>query len=392
MSICSLTDCWLVSPLNRKTACVRAVVNELQREKSTGDVPDFNFIALNGMEMRHPFEAYVKLWEAISNDREKCGPESAARNLEQHFMIQSNSPKATVDCVTVVLLDEIDYLVTQKQTVLYNFFDWPSRALEVCSKNRLVVIGVSNTMNLRDRLLPRVQSRIGSNEIFFQAYGIQQIVAILTSKLKQASPHYQVFDEDAVAFASKKTAAQSGDIRKAFHYCRRAAETILEKSENEEPATSPPMVLVRDILNSSREFFNSAESKRIGMCTPLEALLLVSIAALRTSTGREVGGFDAEEILTKMESIANSFGDKRYLPPPSLQETLGMLTRLGEARIVTMETPRHSSVSYRASLVGSDGAWPIVSMSSDKTAILMALSKTNHGTLAKRFLAQNTSF
>lgn len=28
---------------------------------------------------------------------------------------------------SVLLVDELDYLVTRKQTVLYNLFDWPTR-------------------------------------------------------------------------------------------------------------------------------------------------------------------------------------------------------------------------------------------------------------------------
>ena len=50
--------------------------------------------------------------------------------------------------VTVLMLDEIDYLVTKKETLIYNFFDWPLRA----NRSRLVVIGISNTLNLPGKL------------------------------------------------------------------------------------------------------------------------------------------------------------------------------------------------------------------------------------------------
>jgi Cdc6-like AAA superfamily ATPase len=36
----------------------------------------------------------------------------------------------------VVLMDELDFLVTRKQSVLYNLFDWPTRR-----HARLIVIG-----------------------------------------------------------------------------------------------------------------------------------------------------------------------------------------------------------------------------------------------------------
>ena len=41
--------------------------------------------------------------------------------------------------------------------VLYNLFEWPMR-----KGSRLAVIGVANTMDLPERLLPRIASRLGS--------------------------------------------------------------------------------------------------------------------------------------------------------------------------------------------------------------------------------------
>jgi hypothetical protein len=48
----------------------------------------------------------------------------------------------------VVLMDELDLLVTRKQTVIYNFFDWPNRR-----HARLVVVAIANTMDLPERML-----------------------------------------------------------------------------------------------------------------------------------------------------------------------------------------------------------------------------------------------
>ena len=48
----------------------------------------------------------------------------------------------------MVLMDELDLLVTRKQTVIYNFFDWPNRR-----HSRLVVVAVANTMDLPERML-----------------------------------------------------------------------------------------------------------------------------------------------------------------------------------------------------------------------------------------------
>jgi origin recognition complex subunit 1 len=340
------------------------------------------------MEMRHAFEAYVKLWEGIAGaDAKQCNVETAASRLEAHFSGKKGLDVEDGERIVVVLLDEIDYLVTKKQSVIYNFFDWPLRALSSGSTTRLVVIGVSNTLNLPDRLHPRVQSRIGSKRIVFEAYGVKETVAILEEKTKRASPSYRVFDEDAILFASKKTAQLSGDIRKAFHICRSAAEMLLNGGND--PSQQKPMVRIKDVLKVSRESFNSAQSRSVALCTPFEVLLLVSLASLSKTTGREFGRFDVEEILTKMESMANASGNPMYLPAPTLSETLGILSRLGEAQLISLETPANTSLSYSASLAGSGGAWPLVTMVMDDVAVLVALKDTCHKGLAQKYLSKS---
>lgn len=54
-------------------------------------------------------------------------------------------------------MDELDQLVTAKQDVVYNFFNWPTIA-----GSKLVVIAVANTMDLPERVMTgRVRSRLG---------------------------------------------------------------------------------------------------------------------------------------------------------------------------------------------------------------------------------------
>jgi origin recognition complex subunit 1 len=58
---------------------------------------------------------------------------------------------------SIVLMDELDQLVTNKQDVVYNFFNWPTLA-----GSKLVVIAVANTMDLPERVMTgRVRSRLG---------------------------------------------------------------------------------------------------------------------------------------------------------------------------------------------------------------------------------------
>jgi origin recognition complex subunit 1 len=172
-------------PGTGKTASVNSAIARLRKEQAKGKLPAFQFVSLNGMEMRHPFEAYVKFWEKISGpDKQKCPPEVAVAKLERHFAGRGRQDGTKSSQIVVLLLDEIDYLVTKKQTVLYNFFDWPRRTLENGSGPRLIVIGISNTLNLPSRLKPSVQSRLGSETCAYKSYNVKDMNAILKTKIQ----------------------------------------------------------------------------------------------------------------------------------------------------------------------------------------------------------------
>jgi hypothetical protein len=80
--------------------------------------------------------------------------------------------------------------------VLYNLFNWP-----MLQHSRLVVVGIANTMDLPERLLPRVSSRMGMKRIVFEPYTRVQIEAIVKSRLRH---HTAVFQADAVEMVARK--------------------------------------------------------------------------------------------------------------------------------------------------------------------------------------------
>jgi hypothetical protein len=96
------------------------------------------------------------------------------------------------------------------------------------------------------------------------------------------------------------------------------------------------------------------------------------------------------EITAKMRSMADGFGDPMYLPPPTLLETLGMIPRLYDNHLIAVTTPRYRSLSFRASLAGSGGPWPLVSMVMDDLAVISALKGTPHNDLVQRFLSRSS--
>ena len=124
-------------------------IHRLQTQSSQGHIPSFTFVSINGMSLSHPLDVYIILWEAISSH--KANYEIALNKLDQFFSSRNSNLETATSSNTitndkfktiVLLLDEIDYMVTPKQEVLYNLFDWPMRTNEDSSSgNRLIVIG-----------------------------------------------------------------------------------------------------------------------------------------------------------------------------------------------------------------------------------------------------------
>ncbi|EKV17437.1 ATPase, AAA-type, core [Penicillium digitatum] len=207
------------TPGTGKTATVREVVAQLNGAVHEEEMDDFIFVEINGMKVTDPHQSYSLLWEALKGDR--VSPSHALDLLEREF---SNPSPRRVSCV--VLMDELDQLVTKNQSVMYNFFNWPA-----LRHSRLIVLAVANTMDLPERTLSnKISSRLGLTRITFPGYRHTDLMEIISTRL--ASVPGNIVDPDAVQFASRKVAAVSGDARRALDICRRAVE-IAEQAADE---------------------------------------------------------------------------------------------------------------------------------------------------------------
>lgn len=82
--------------------------------------------------------------------------------------------------------------------VLYNLCEWPTRP-----GARLAVVGIANTLDLPERLLPRIASRLGGRRVVFQPYKRDQLKRIVDERLRGAGVCH-VFQENAIKYAAGK--------------------------------------------------------------------------------------------------------------------------------------------------------------------------------------------
>ncbi|CAD1779388.1 similar to Saccharomyces cerevisiae YML065W ORC1 Largest subunit of the origin recognition complex [Maudiozyma barnettii] len=230
-----------------KTLTVREVMKELQHSASQKELPPFQYIEINGLKMVKPTDSYEVLWSKISGDNLTWG--AAMESLQFYFEKVPKDKKRPI----VVLLDELDALITKQEDIMYNFFNWTSY-----ENSKLIVVAVANTMDLPERQLGnKVSSRIGFTRIMFAGYTHEELKSIIDLRLQGLNDTFFYVDKDsgnayladnfsidekkdklpsnlkkvrlrmssdAIEIASRKIASVSGDARRALKACKRAAE------------------------------------------------------------------------------------------------------------------------------------------------------------------------
>ncbi|GIL83271.1 hypothetical protein Vretimale_11290 [Volvox reticuliferus] len=204
-------------PGTGKTACVMEVLASVRSAAQSSGV---QLIILNALQLPSPQHVYSKLWERMSGQR--YGPSRALRALDESFLSGHRRH------MTLLIVDEIDVLITKDQAVLYNLFEWPLQR-----SAKLAVIGISNTHDLDSRVLPRIASRLSGSKLAFNPYNFEQLREILNSRLQGVT----AVAKAAVDFCARKVASTTGDVRRALELLRRAteiAETELAEKQRQQ--------------------------------------------------------------------------------------------------------------------------------------------------------------
>ena len=216
------------TPGTGKTSTIKEVLSQLDLRVRDGELRPFKYVEINGMKLVHPNAAYEYLWQAL--DRGSISQTSAMTALEKAFSAdESRERRGTV----VVLLDEMDQLITKGQQLMYNFFNWPS-----LQHSRLIVIAVANTMDLPERVLSnKISSRVGLTRIQFPGYTHDQLKEIIRQRLEfagigsqsqvsgdndQDKANNPVITDEAIDYATRKVASVGGDARRVLEFVKNA--------------------------------------------------------------------------------------------------------------------------------------------------------------------------
>ena len=207
-------------PGTGKTAVVKNVIDRLTT-KATDSKIEMMAPVVNAKLANSPYKVLFEIAEEIGINREQEGRvhftglsmgEATDRILQ---FIQKKKLHV------ILVIDEIDSLVEKSgDDILYSF----TRANQHMAKGGFVsLIGISNSIDFKDRLDPRVRSSLSEEEVVFNPYTVDQLREILHERSSLAFTEGAVTDA-AINLCAAMAGREHGDARKAIDLLRIAAE------------------------------------------------------------------------------------------------------------------------------------------------------------------------
>lgn len=217
------SGCLYVSgpPGTGKSAMVQHTTKEVAGQTGV------TYAYINCMSIKSSKDLYTTLLEELTSDGSTANESDAMATLQDIFIQKKKKKKSTP--AYLVILDEIDHILTMGLESLYRMFEWSLQG-----SSRLALIGIANALDLTDRFLPRLKAKNMKPDLLpFLPYTAPQVKNVIITRLKSLlptdtkQPDYVPFIHPAaIELCSRKVASQTGDLRKAFEICRRALDII----------------------------------------------------------------------------------------------------------------------------------------------------------------------
>ncbi|KAK3310053.1 P-loop containing nucleoside triphosphate hydrolase protein [Chaetomium strumarium] len=318
---------------------------------------------INCMSIKSSKDLYIALLEQLAGDTDMS--ESDIVEALQKLFLQ----KKTTD-VFLVVLDEIDHILTMDPESLYRVFEWALRPT-----SRLTLVGIANALDLTDRFLPRLKSRNLKPELLpFLPYTAPQVKRIITERLKSLAPKgasadfIPFFHPAAIELCSRKVSSQTGDLRRAFEICRRALDLVENetrlKHENEVKEQILLMSPSRKVLGENRNLASSSARPFLGTQS-ISTALHKSLQTLTVETAPRV----TIAHLNKVTAAAFSNGASQRLKTLNLQQKAALCSLLAIEK-------RNRSVAQTPSSSFSSSSTPTTPSTKTRTSVSAPTVKT----------------
>ena len=266
-----------------KTECLNNVINIVEKELDNKIInigynqSKFIKIMLSGVNFPNINNIYKIIYQSIfpnnnfrKNNKNKdkiymSNPNYAL--LLDNFFKNRYSIKYPDNHILLVI-DEIDYLLCQNQRIFYNIFNWTNYEY-----SKLILIAISNTIDLYQRLDQNIESRIGNNHLVFKPYTKEQFYTIFQTNYL----HFNNFSTDALKICFMKVAAINGDIRRVFNVLNKAKDLYEYDIKHNKCKKKEKIISKEYISRAYIDLYGSREIKLISSLQLYEKIVLGAI-------------------------------------------------------------------------------------------------------------------
>lgn len=153
---------------------------------------------------------------------------------------------SNLEKTVIIVIDEIDAIGSNDELL----YELPrARKNGHIEEQWVSVIGISNNLQFRDNLSPKVKDSLYDSEIEFAPYNADQLTTILERRAERAFVE-GVLDEDVIPLCSAFAAQDEGSARQAIRLLYKAGELALNRDE--ETIFEQHVREARDILERKR--------------------------------------------------------------------------------------------------------------------------------------------
>lgn len=379
-------------PGTGKTALLQRVMDKVFRGKEGIKVASIN--CMLAPSARAIMNLIYKQLSGVDEETEGLAADisfdKSVAKLEELFMCQSHDEFAQRG-TSIVVLDEIDHIMTKDQDILFRIFEWA-----FCQGSRLILVGIANALDLTDRFLPRLKANNFYPQLLkFKPYDASQIASIISSRIVKAveelkteqvkeiknessikkeepqalspfdtpkktrvdvdlvltPPHTPVdlkqtptptaIHPAAIQLCARKASANTGDLRKAFDICRKA----LEISEQEfiqklaQGNETKPLVSIATMARVCSQVFGGNNSQRIKMLNLQQKAVLCTVASAEKQLSIEAitSGVDVPLTIQRLfDHYTASCKKHRMIAPLPFNEFLDVCSALESYSVINI--------------------------------------------------------
>ena len=339
-------------PGTGKTASVLASLQKLRKLSDKNHLNKFDCVIINGMKITNNNNVYKQIYNHIFNDNMKSNSNNKCCNMldtffkNREYYYMKNDLRKPHNPHLILIIDEIDCLVSKKMGLLYNIFNWTTYP-----QGKLIIISISNTIDLPQKTLSKVSSRMGSNQIAFKPYQKQELETILETTLE----YKHLFTKDALSFCCSKVASISGDIRRILNICKAALSNLSKKMNTNlnNLKKHKGLIAIEEIKKASSELYDNKLGKVISGLKQYEKLVILGISLGMNDNSRV-------NILTAYEKFSFCCKKIKLFDHPNFSYFQIMVYNLLKLKLVSMSEYNENFISnhvyisiYRDELVSA---------------------------------------